>query len=109
VNPLSDPALQETLKGVFRLVAPEIALLGTACVVFLFGCLYNRRWLWFAVSLIGVILAAILAVKVRTQMPPVITAARAAIRLSHSPNRGGQAKHAQHHVAWASVVMFVLP
>jgi NADH-quinone oxidoreductase subunit N len=75
VNSLSDPALQETFKGVFRLVAPEIALLGTACVVFLFGCLYNRRWLWFAVSLVGVILAAILAGTVRTQMPPVITAA----------------------------------
>jgi NADH-quinone oxidoreductase subunit N len=75
VNPLSDSALQETLKSVFRVVAPEIALLATACVVFLFGCLYNRRWLWFVVSLIGVFLAAILVGQVRTQMPPVITAA----------------------------------
>ena len=28
VNPLSDPQLQQTLKGVFRLVVPEIALVG---------------------------------------------------------------------------------
>jgi NADH-quinone oxidoreductase subunit N len=77
VNPLSDPQLQQTLKGVFRLVAPEIALVATACAVFLLGCLYNRRWLWFAVSLLGVLVAAILAGTVRTAMPPqeTITAA----------------------------------
>jgi NADH-quinone oxidoreductase subunit N len=75
VNPLSDPQLQQTLKGVFRLVAPEIALVGTACVVFLLGCAYNRRWLWFLVSLFGVGLAAILAGAVKTQMPPLVTVA----------------------------------
>jgi NADH-quinone oxidoreductase subunit N len=75
VNPLSDPQLQETLKGVFRLVAPEIALIGTACVVFLFGCVYSNRCLWFAVSLVGVGLAAILTGAVKTTMPPVFTAA----------------------------------
>jgi len=75
VNPLSDPQLQETLKGVFRLAAPEIALLATACAVFLFGCLYNRRWLWFAVSLLGVGVAAVLAGTVKTHTPPVLTAA----------------------------------
>ena len=75
MNPLSDPLLQQTFKGVFRLVAPEIALIGTACVVFLFGCMYNRRWLWFIVSLLGVGLAMILAGAVRTTMPPLITAA----------------------------------
>jgi NADH-quinone oxidoreductase subunit N len=72
---MSDPLLIQTLKGVFRLAAPEIALVGVACVVFLFGCLSNRRWLWFAVSLLGVGLAAILAGTVKTQMPPVVTAA----------------------------------
>jgi NADH-quinone oxidoreductase subunit N len=72
---MTDPLLQQTLKSVFRLAAPEIALIGTACVMFLFGCLYNRRWLWFLVSLLGVILAAILAGTVKTQMPPVMTAA----------------------------------
>ncbi|MCI0703213.1 MAG: NADH-quinone oxidoreductase subunit N [Planctomycetia bacterium] len=72
---MTDPLLQQTLKGVFRLAAPEIALIGTACVVFLFGCMYNRRWLWFAVSLAGVGLAAILAGTVKTQMPAVVTAA----------------------------------
>ena len=60
--------------GVFRLAAPEIALVGTACAVFLFGTMYNRRWLWFVVSLLGVILAAVLAGTVKTEVPPVVTA-----------------------------------
>jgi NADH-quinone oxidoreductase subunit N len=75
VNPLSYPQLAETLKGVFRLAAPEIALIATACAVFLFGCLYNRRWLWFTVSLLGVLVAAILAGTVKTATPPLLTAA----------------------------------
>ena len=75
MNPLSYPQLAETLKGVFRLAAPEIALVATACAVFLFGCLYNRRWLWFAVSLLGVLVAAILAGTVKTAAPPLSTAA----------------------------------
>ena len=62
--------MQQTLKGVFRLVVPEIALIGTACVVFLLGCFYNRRWLWFLVSLLGVASAMILAGAVKTAMPP---------------------------------------
>lgn len=72
---MTDPLLQQTFKGVFRLAVPEITLIGTACIVFLFGCGYNRRWLWFVVSLLGVILAAVLAGVVKTQMPPVVTAA----------------------------------
>ncbi len=72
---MTDPLLQQTFKGVFRLAAPEIALVATACLVFLFGCMYNRRWLWFVVSLLGVVLAAILAGTVKTQMPEVVTAA----------------------------------
>jgi NADH-quinone oxidoreductase subunit N len=75
LNPLSSPELQQTLTGVFRLVAPEIALVGTACIAFLFGCAYNRRWLWFLVSIVGVALAICLAAAVKTAMPPVITAA----------------------------------
>jgi NADH-quinone oxidoreductase subunit N len=75
VNPLDYPQLIETLKGVFRLAAPEIALVVTACAVFLFGCVYNRRWLWFAVSLVGVLVAAILAGTVKTATPPLLTAA----------------------------------
>src|SRR4051812_47000849 len=71
---MTDPLLQQTFKGVFRLAAPEIALIATACVVFLFGCLYNRRWLWFVVSVLGVILAAVLAGTVKTQMPPLVSA-----------------------------------
>src|SRR4051794_7688690 len=72
---MTEPLLQQTFTGVFRLAAPEIALVGTACVVFLFGCLLNRRWLWFVVSLLGVILAMLLAGLVETQMPPVLAAA----------------------------------
>ncbi len=72
---MSDPLLQETYAGVFRLAAPEIALVGTACIAFLFGCIWNRRWLGFVVSLLGVILAMVLAGVVTQPMPPVITAA----------------------------------
>jgi NADH-quinone oxidoreductase subunit N len=72
---MTDPLLIQTFKGVFRLAAPEIALVGTACVVFLFGCAVNRRWLWFVVSLLGVILAMLLAGLVKTQMPPLLSAA----------------------------------
>ena len=75
MNPLADPQLQQTFTGVFQLVAPEIALLGTACVVFLLGCLDNRRGLWFLVSMAGVGLAATLAGTVPTHMPPIVTAA----------------------------------
>jgi len=75
VNPLSDPQLQQTFRGVFRLVAPEIALIGTACVIFLIGSFYNRRWLWFLVSLGGAGLAMILAGTIRTDFPPLLTSA----------------------------------
>lgn len=75
MNPLSDPQLQSTLTGVFSLVAPEIALVGAACVAFLFGCFYNRRWLWFTVSFLGVTLAAILAGTVGAAMPSDVTVA----------------------------------
>jgi protein-S-isoprenylcysteine O-methyltransferase Ste14 len=37
--------------------------------------MYNRRWLWFVVSMLGVILAAVLAGTVKTHMPEVVTAA----------------------------------
>ena len=77
VNPFADPKLQDTLIGVFQLVVPEIALLTTACITFLFGCFWNRRCLWFAVSLVGVGLAAVLSCEgiVATPPPPVIDAA----------------------------------
>jgi NADH-quinone oxidoreductase subunit N len=75
VNTLTDPMVQETLRGVFRLVVPEIILVGTACAVFLLGSVYNRRWLWFLVSLGGIAAAAIVAGVMRTDMPAVLTAA----------------------------------
>jgi NADH-quinone oxidoreductase subunit N len=72
---MNDPLLTQTLTGVFRLAAPEIALVGTACVVFLFGCFYNRRWVWFTASVVGVIVAMILAAVVGEPAPPVLSAA----------------------------------
>lgn len=75
MNPLSDPQLQTTLTGVFRSVAPEIALIGTACVVFLLGSLVNRRWLWFFASVLGVVIAMILAGTVKARTPELLTVA----------------------------------
>lgn len=72
---MTDQLLQQTLTGVFRLAVPEITLIATACVVLLFGCFCNRRCLWFTVSLLGVVAAAVLAGTVGTEMPPVPTAA----------------------------------
>lgn len=75
MNPLTDPSVQETLRGVFRLVLPEIVLIGTACALFLFGCVYNRRWPWFVASILGVTGAAVLAGVVKTSMPAAMTVA----------------------------------
>ena len=75
MSAMADPLVQETLRGTFRLAAPEIVLLGTACAVFLLGCLYNRRWLWFLVSLLGVGTAAIVAGIVKTAMPEAMNVA----------------------------------
>jgi NADH-quinone oxidoreductase subunit N len=69
---ISDPMVQETLRGSFRLAGPEIVLLATACLTFLFGAVYNRRWLWFLVSLVGVGVAAIVAGSVKTAMPEAL-------------------------------------
>lgn len=75
MNPLTDPAVQQTLTGVFRLALPEIVLLGTACLAFLFGPFVNRRWLWFLVSLCGVAGAMVLAGVANAPAPEVLTAA----------------------------------
>jgi NADH-quinone oxidoreductase subunit N len=52
-----DPAVQQTLTGVFRLVTPEIALVGVACVAFLGGAFVARRGVWAAVTLVGLLFA----------------------------------------------------
>lgn len=69
MNSLTDSAVQATLKGVFALALPEIILLGTACVAFLLGAFYNRRWLWFVVSLLGVVAAGVVAMTVPSPAP----------------------------------------
>lgn len=73
MNPLSDPLVQETLTGIFRLVVPEIALVATACILFLFACMTNRRGLWCLVSFMGISLAAILTNALKTELPLVVT------------------------------------
>ncbi len=92
MNPLSSPELQQTLKGVFRLAAPEIALVGTACLLFLLGCFTNRRVVGFVISLLGVVLAAVLAATVKTHEPPL---------LSSSPLNPD---HAAAFVRWVAII-----
>jgi NADH-quinone oxidoreductase subunit N len=75
MNPLADPQIQEAMRGTFRLAVPEIVLLVTACLTFVLGSFYNRRWLWFLVSLLGVGVAAILAGTIQTSMPEALTSA----------------------------------
>lgn len=72
---MTDPLLQQTFTGVFRLALPEIALIGTACVLFLLGCVSNRRPLAFAVALAGTALALVLAATADETPAPVPTAA----------------------------------
>ncbi|MCS7021276.1 MAG: NADH-quinone oxidoreductase subunit N [Gemmataceae bacterium] len=61
MNPWYDDAGAATLGSVFRYVIPEAVLLGTVCLLFLFGCVYNRRWLWGCVSLLGLVGAMLVA------------------------------------------------
>lgn len=75
MNPLTDPAVQQTLTGVFGLALPEIVLLGTACLAFLAGPFVNRRDLWFAVSLLGVVGAGAVALLTDPAPPQVMTVA----------------------------------
>ncbi|MCS6866526.1 MAG: hypothetical protein NZS48_15840, partial [Gemmata sp.] len=70
---MTDPLYQQTLTGVFRHAIPEMILLGTACIVLLLGSVVNRRWLWFVVSLLGVIAALIVAGTLRPQPPELLT------------------------------------
>jgi NADH-quinone oxidoreductase subunit N len=72
---MTDPSLIQTLTGVFALAAPEIALLGTACVVFLGGCFAKRRAIWFAASLAGVAGAMVVAAAGRPDAPQLLSAA----------------------------------
>lgn len=62
MNPLADPKLTDALTGVFRLVVPEVALVGAACVLFLAGLFVRGRAVHFALALAGLAAAAVLAV-----------------------------------------------
>ncbi|MBX9626443.1 MAG: NADH-quinone oxidoreductase subunit N [Gemmataceae bacterium] len=74
MNPLSDPAVQQTLTGVFRLAVPEIVLLGTACLAFLVGPFVPGRRLWFGAALAAVA-GAMAAAVLDTPPPPELPAA----------------------------------
>ncbi len=75
MTPLTDPGVQQSFLGVFRAVLPEIVLVGTACLAFLGGPFFNRRWLWFFVSLLGVAGAMVVAGVVKADLPGLPTAA----------------------------------
>jgi NADH-quinone oxidoreductase subunit N len=62
VNPLSDITRTNALTGAIELVVPEIALVGTACVLFLLGLATSSRFFHTALALVGLGGAAALAV-----------------------------------------------
>lgn len=71
MNPLSDAQWVGTRAGVFWQVVPEAVLLATVCLQFLLGCVYNRRWLWWVVSLLGLVAAMLTAGLLRPEVPAV--------------------------------------
>jgi NADH-quinone oxidoreductase subunit N len=75
VNGLNDGQWVDTLRSVFVHVVPEMVLVGTACLQFLLGCVYNRRWLWALVAVLGLLASILIA---GLQRPAGITAAEAA-------------------------------
>jgi NADH-quinone oxidoreductase subunit N len=62
LNPLTDAALTDALTGAFRLVVPEAALVGAACVLFLLGLFVRGRTLPWVLAVAGVVAAGVLAV-----------------------------------------------
>jgi NADH-quinone oxidoreductase subunit N len=75
VNGLSDGQWVDTLRSVFIHVVPETLLVGTACLQFLLGCVYNRRWLWALVAALGLLASILIA---GLQRPAAITVPEAA-------------------------------
>lgn len=75
VSDLSDGQWADTLRSVFLHVVPETVLVGTACLQFLLGCVYNRRWLWATVTVLGLLASMLVA---SLQRPAVVTVAEAA-------------------------------
>ncbi len=75
MNGLNDGQWVDTLRNVFVHVVPEMVLVGTACLQFLLGCVYNRRWLWALVAVLGLLASILIA---GLQRPAGITGAEAA-------------------------------
>jgi NADH-quinone oxidoreductase subunit N len=71
VNPLTDPLRTAALAGPFELILPEIALVGTACVLYLAGLCVAGRALPVALALLGLIGAAALAFLEDTALDPI--------------------------------------
>ncbi len=55
MNPLLDGTRIEALTGVFKLVVPEIVLVGVACVLFVLGLFTSSRFLHTALAVLGLI------------------------------------------------------
>ncbi|QEL17012.1 NADH-quinone oxidoreductase subunit N [Limnoglobus roseus] len=53
MNPLLDGTRIEALTGVFKLVVPEIALVGVACVLFVLGLFTSSRFLHTSLAVLG--------------------------------------------------------
>jgi NADH-quinone oxidoreductase subunit N len=75
VNGPNDGQWVDTLRSVFVHVVPETVLVGTACLQFLFSCVYNRRWLWALVAVGGLIASLLVA---GLQRPAGVTVVEAA-------------------------------
>ncbi len=71
MNPLTDPARIHALTGLFELVLPEIALVGTACLLFLAGLFASNRFLHAVIALGGLTAAAALAFLEDAALPAV--------------------------------------
>jgi len=54
----------ELLATAYRLVLPETALFGAACILFLVAAFYPRRWLAIALGLLGITAAGLIAATV---------------------------------------------
>jgi NADH-quinone oxidoreductase subunit N len=59
-TPISSPAV-DVMAAAIRLVVPEVALVGAACVLFLFAAFSVKRITAFVVTLLGIGLAMLLA------------------------------------------------
>ncbi len=75
MNALSNPAVDQTLTGVFRLIVPEAILVGFACILLLMATLRLHRFTLLITAMAGVVAAALaaLAIPVPTTLISTVT------------------------------------